>query len=94
MLYATKSFMQVTLHSLEVLNPVDLATSLRRTSTSGSLSFRPFADPVWIPKDSHDITSLHKSIGVCAERGIHILDPTKYVFNHLVELFSVKVLTF
>ncbi|KAI0694624.1 hypothetical protein BC835DRAFT_1274268 [Cytidiella melzeri] len=77
-LYATKSFMQVTLHSLEFINPVGLATSLRRSLSAGPPSFRPFAEPAWIPKDSHDITSLHKSIGVCAERGIHILDPTKY----------------
>ncbi|KAI0091299.1 hypothetical protein BDY19DRAFT_1033671 [Irpex rosettiformis] len=75
-LYATKSFMQVTLHSMEVVNPTNLTTSLRR-SVSGATSFRQFAEPAWIPKDSHDITSLHKSIGVCAERGIHILDPTK-----------------
>ncbi|KAI0752263.1 hypothetical protein BC629DRAFT_1297111 [Irpex lacteus] len=77
-LYAVKSFMQVTLYSMEVLNPADLTTSLRRSmsGTSRALSFRQFAEPTWIPKDSHDITSLHKSLGVCGERGIHILDPT------------------
>ncbi|KAI0342848.1 hypothetical protein BDW22DRAFT_1357379 [Trametopsis cervina] len=75
-LYATKSFMQVTLHSLEVTNPVNMVTNPRRSIGSAPLSFRPFTEPTWIPKDSHNITSLNRSIGVCAERGIHIIDPT------------------
>ena len=35
------------------------------------------SQPVWIPKDSHDITALAKNIGICTERGIHVVDPTK-----------------
>ena len=33
--------------------------------------------PAWIPKDSHDITALAKNVGICTERGIHVVDPTK-----------------
>lgn len=75
-LYATKSFMQVTLHALEALSVPDLTTNPRRSIGSGSPSFRSFGEPTWIPKDSHDIVALHKTIGVCAERGIHVFDPT------------------
>ena len=62
---------------MEALPPGEGNPTLRRTSTAGPLSFRSFGEPSWIPKDSHDIVALHKSIGVCAERGIHVLDPTK-----------------
>ncbi|EKM58279.1 uncharacterized protein PHACADRAFT_140069, partial [Phanerochaete carnosa HHB-10118-sp] len=75
-LYATKSFMQVTLNALEAVATTDLTANLRRSISSGSASFRSFGEPTWIPKDSHDIVALHKTIGVCAERGIHVFDPT------------------
>ncbi|GJE88623.1 RhoGEF/DH domain-containing protein [Phanerochaete sordida] len=75
-LYATKSFMQVTLHALEAVATSESNTNPRRSIGSGSPSFRSFGEPTWIPKDSHDIVALHKTIGVCAERGIHVFDPT------------------
>lgn len=43
-LYATKSFLQVTLHSLEVLNHAELPTTPRRSITTGTISFRPFTE--------------------------------------------------
>lgn len=72
-MYATKVFMGLQLHVLSAINPseVNLGSSKRSPS-----SFRVFCEPVSIPKDLHDITTLHKHIGLCTERGIQMADPT------------------
>ncbi|KAH8099970.1 hypothetical protein BXZ70DRAFT_1024921 [Cristinia sonorae] len=73
LLYSTKSFLQVSLHALSALHPSEInMNSAKRTPAS----FRVFGQPVAIPKDSHDITALHKHIGICTERGIQMADPT------------------
>lgn len=46
-LYATKSFMQVTLHALEAVNSLDLSGNPRRSVSSGYVSFRSFGE-VWL----------------------------------------------
>ena len=44
MLYATKSFLQVTLHALEALNTAELAATPRRVTAYGPISFRAFSE--------------------------------------------------
>ncbi|KAF7799770.1 hypothetical protein EIP86_011012 [Pleurotus ostreatoroseus] len=70
-LYVTKEFIQTSLHALEVVG----GASSRRSVAGGAVSFRPFGDPVWIPRGSYDITPQHKDIGICTERGIYIVNP-------------------
>ncbi|CCM01400.1 uncharacterized protein FIBRA_03451 [Fibroporia radiculosa] len=77
-LYVSKGLLQAYFHALEVVRTDDTVLSPRR-STYGSVSafsFRPFGEPLAIPKDAHDITSLHRNIGICMDKGIWILDPT------------------
>lgn len=77
-IYASKRLLQVSL-SLHVLEAVDVSEtpmSPRRNSSTTGISFRPFGDAGYVPKDAYDITALVKTIGVCTDAGIVILDPT------------------
>ncbi|EPT05556.1 hypothetical protein FOMPIDRAFT_1138735 [Fomitopsis schrenkii] len=79
-LYASKRLMQVFFNALEI-SWSDDATFSQRRSVSGSTpgppsNYRPFGEPIPIPKDTHDFTALHTRIGVCHEKGITIVDPT------------------
>ncbi|THH33188.1 hypothetical protein EUX98_g965 [Antrodiella citrinella] len=76
--YTTKSFLQVYLHVLTATHPSEI--NLKNNHVSSS--FRVFGDPVSISRDVHDITTLHKHIGVCTERGIQMADPTKSVITY------------
>jgi len=40
------------------------------------LSFRPLGEPGFIPRNAYDITALGKTIGICTQDGIVIMDPT------------------
>jgi len=75
LLYAVKSFLQVTIYALEVVLPSETHAQTRRRH-EGSLSFRSFGDPFTVPKDAYDITLLTRTIGICTEKGIVIGDPT------------------
>jgi len=45
--------------------------------TAGGLSsFRSFGDPMYVPKDAYDVSALVKTIAVCTDKGILIVDPT------------------
>ncbi|KAK0223358.1 hypothetical protein IW262DRAFT_820050 [Armillaria fumosa] len=77
-IYASKKLLQVSL-SLQVLEAVDVSEtpmSPRRSSSTTGRSFRPFGDAGYVPKDAYEITPLVKTIGICTEDGIVILDPT------------------
>ncbi|KAG5353522.1 hypothetical protein C0989_005969 [Termitomyces sp. Mn162] len=40
---------------------------------------RQFSEPLgYVPRDAYDISPLTKTVGICAEKGIIIVDPTKY----------------
>ncbi|KAF9648739.1 hypothetical protein BDM02DRAFT_3155589 [Thelephora ganbajun] len=73
LLYAAKSFLQVTIYALEVILPNEVQTRRRH---EGSLSFRSFGDPFAVPRDAYDVTLLTKTIGICTEKGIVVADPT------------------
>jgi len=76
LIYASKKILQVTVHALEA---VDFSQNLdQRRNTGGSLSFRPFGGPFYIPRDAYDVTPLVKTIAVSTEKGIVILDPTNF----------------
>lgn len=74
--YALKSFFQTTVHALEACN----LSELRRTPSRGSqgtvLSFRPFGEPLYVPKDAYSVTPLAKTVAITTEKGIVIADPT------------------
>ncbi|TCD69356.1 hypothetical protein EIP91_007912 [Steccherinum ochraceum] len=72
-LYTTKSFLQVSLHALSVVHPSEINLNPNQRTPS---SFRVFGEPASISKDVHDITALHRHIGICTERGIQMADPT------------------
>lgn len=78
-LYVSKSLLhQVHFHALEVLRAPDGTLSPRRTSTGllSTLQYRTFGEPLVVPKDVYAITSLNRSIGICTDKGIWIVDPT------------------
>ncbi|KAI0078800.1 hypothetical protein K474DRAFT_1706193 [Panus rudis PR-1116 ss-1] len=83
-LYATRSFLQVNLHLVRPLQPGEISLARRKSITGTALSYKPYKPPISIPKDVHGVTALRKSIGICAERGIHIFDPEKLGAMHAV----------
>ncbi|TFK40376.1 hypothetical protein BDQ12DRAFT_680852 [Crucibulum laeve] len=78
LIYASKRRLGSTLN-LQVLEAVDsskMDITPKRTSVGGPLSFRPFGEPGFIPKDAYDVTVLNKTVGICTHDGIVIADPT------------------
>ncbi|KAI0058174.1 hypothetical protein BV25DRAFT_1891692 [Artomyces pyxidatus] len=73
--YATKSFMQVTLHAMEVVKPTATSLTPRRDSIS-HLSYRQFGSPAYVPRDTHNATFLAKGIAVCSDKSVTVLNPT------------------
>jgi hypothetical protein len=69
--YATKTFMHVTLHVLEL---ADQDENARPSADRGS-SFRSFGSPMPIPRDAHDAIFLCKDVAICASKAIHIVRP-------------------
>ncbi|KAH9960831.1 hypothetical protein BC827DRAFT_1205615 [Russula dissimulans] len=61
--YATKSFIHVTLHVLELA---------RQDETT---SYRSFGSPMPIPRDAHDATFVSQHVAICGAKTIHIFDP-------------------
>ena len=47
---------------------------------NGLFSFRAFGEPVSIPKETFDIITFKQRIVICWEKGLSIVDPTKFVF--------------
>ncbi|OAX43158.1 hypothetical protein K503DRAFT_732249 [Rhizopogon vinicolor AM-OR11-026] len=74
--YALKSFFQVTVHVLEACNPSDLRRTPSRTFQGHVSSFRPFGEAMYVPKDAYSVTPLAKTIAISTEKGIVIADPT------------------
>lgn len=79
-LYATKSFMQVTLHALEVLNAAELNSTLRRSITGGSPSFRPFGE----------VCTLSRVYGAITDQFVHSL--FGYPRTHTTSLHCTRIL--
>ncbi|KAH7930131.1 hypothetical protein BV22DRAFT_1028615 [Leucogyrophana mollusca] len=74
--YAVKTFMQVTVHVAEAASPTDLRLTPQRSTPGVSLGFRPFGDPLYVPKDAYNVTPLAKTIAISTEKGIVVADPT------------------
>lgn len=47
------------------------------TLSPSCLAHESPSQPVTVPKDVHDITPLVRTIAVCGEKGILVVDPTK-----------------
>jgi len=69
--YATKTFLHVTLHVLELIRPDENTQS----STDRRSSYRPFGSPMPIPRDARDARFLSQKVAICASKAIHILEP-------------------
>ncbi|KAG1747212.1 uncharacterized protein EDB91DRAFT_74648 [Suillus paluster] len=75
--YALKSFFQITVHALEACNLSDLRRTPSRGGFQGPISsFRPFGEALYVPKDAYSVTPLAKTIAISTEKGIVIADPT------------------
>ncbi|KAH7911069.1 hypothetical protein BJ138DRAFT_1113504 [Hygrophoropsis aurantiaca] len=74
--YAVKTFLQVTVHVAEAAIPTDLRLTPQRSTPGVSLGFRPFGDPLYVPKDAYNVTPLAKTIAISTEKGIVVADPT------------------
>ena len=101
-IYASRKLLQVTVHILEAVHISEHMNSRRNIGgtlsfrsfggVSGAImiNMKSSADwahqPFYIPKDAYDVTPLVKTIAVCTEKGIMILDPTKYVSLSTVSL--------
>ncbi|EGN99254.1 hypothetical protein SERLA73DRAFT_168758 [Serpula lacrymans var. lacrymans S7.3] len=75
-IYAVKTFLQVTVHIEEAINPGTLSAAPRRANDNGSLSFRPFGGPLYVPKDAYNVTPLTKMVAISTEKGIIIVNST------------------
>ncbi|KAG1781631.1 hypothetical protein EV702DRAFT_1177351 [Suillus placidus] len=74
--YALKSFFQITVHALEACNLSELRRTPSRGSQGSISSFRPFGEPLYVPKDAYSVTPLAKTVAITTEKGIVIADPT------------------
>ena len=54
---------------------VDASNFTAECSLTDALPSQPFT----VPKDAHDITFLTRTIGICTEKGVVVVDPTKWV---------------
>ncbi|KZT20157.1 hypothetical protein NEOLEDRAFT_1141126 [Neolentinus lepideus HHB14362 ss-1] len=87
--YATRTLLlQTTLHMLEVVDPGADITRQRRHSSVETLSFRPVFQPFGIPKDSHDITPLAKSLAICTDKATMIYDGKEGALLSMIPDFS------
>ncbi|KAG6901795.1 hypothetical protein C0995_007821 [Termitomyces sp. Mi166 len=74
------------LHVVEVM-PVGHPSlnSPQRTNSNSSHKntsfFKPFGELGYVPRDAYDICTLKKTVGICSERGIIIVDPTNVFYT-------------
>ncbi|KAF9223416.1 hypothetical protein BS17DRAFT_705412 [Gyrodon lividus] len=74
--YAIKTFFQVTVYAVEICHPSEIRAASPRTLQNGILSFRPFGEPLYVPKDAFSVMPMAKTIAICTDRGIVIANPT------------------
>jgi hypothetical protein len=73
--YAVKTRMQVTIQTLEMVDP--RAHLNTRRDMAQQNAFRPFGQGVAVPKDVHSLTTLSKSVAIAGEKGMLVVDPTQ-----------------
>ncbi|KAL0955022.1 hypothetical protein HGRIS_003941 [Hohenbuehelia grisea] len=86
-IYASKRTLGVSL-SLNVLEALDAEEAAkkgpRRFSGKGApVSFTPYGEVGYIPKDAYDLTALVKMIGICTHDGIVIGDPNRFATSQV-----------
>ncbi|KAF8896352.1 hypothetical protein BD779DRAFT_1668158 [Infundibulicybe gibba] len=81
LIYTSKRTLHVTptMHALEAVDISEMELTPRRTQGPPMRGFRVFGDPGYIPKDAYDVTPLIKTIGICTNDGIVIVDPTNQI---------------
>ncbi|KAH0585155.1 hypothetical protein H2248_008413 [Termitomyces sp. 'cryptogamus'] len=89
-MYTVKRRLQssLDLHVVEVMHTGHPSVmSPQRTNSHSSRknpSFKPFGELGYVPRDAYDISPLTKTVGICAEKGIIIVDPTNLRSRFLV----------
>ncbi|KAG9315323.1 hypothetical protein JVU11DRAFT_4464 [Chiua virens] len=83
-IYAVRTLFQVNVHTVEVCNP----SEIRSSSRGGLLSFRPFGEPFYVPKDVFAVMPLAKTVAICTERGVVIANPNNVSVVSVVPDFS------
>ncbi|TFK47790.1 hypothetical protein OE88DRAFT_1705430 [Heliocybe sulcata] len=87
--YATRNLLlQTTLHMLEVVDPGAHITPRRHHPPAEAPSFRPVFQSFSIPKDSHAITPLAKSLAVSTEKATMIYDGKEGTLLSMIPDFS------
>ncbi|EPQ54101.1 hypothetical protein GLOTRDRAFT_116750 [Gloeophyllum trabeum ATCC 11539] len=82
--YAVRTLLlQTTLHTVEVVDPGVNITPRRHNPSVEALSFRPIYESLSIPKDTHDVTPLAKTLAVCTDKNILIYDPKTHAYGNL-----------
>ncbi|TDL16579.1 hypothetical protein BD410DRAFT_822834 [Rickenella mellea] len=71
--YACKSFRQTTVQALEA---VKHPTGHPPRGSSGSMAFRNFGTPFYVPRQAYDMTPMTRTIAISTERGLVVIDPT------------------
>ncbi|KZT00783.1 uncharacterized protein LAESUDRAFT_687612 [Laetiporus sulphureus 93-53] len=77
-LYVTRRLLQAHFHAVEVVGSgLGRWNSGRSVPGSvASISFRPFGEPLLVPRDAHGFTVLNRNTGICTDKGILIVNPT------------------
>ncbi|KAG6373463.1 hypothetical protein JVT61DRAFT_6616 [Boletus reticuloceps] len=74
--YAVKNFLQTIVHVVEACHPSEIRSASPRVMQAGLLSFRPYGESLYVPKDVFAVMPLAKTIAICTERGIVIANPS------------------
>ncbi|KAG6849784.1 hypothetical protein H0H93_005170 [Arthromyces matolae] len=89
-MFSVKKRLQSTLdlHVVEVMHLGHISVTTPKKSNSNSShknsSFKPFGTVGYVPRDAFDICPLIKTVGICTEKGIVIVDPTNLGARFLV----------
>ncbi|KIK10379.1 hypothetical protein K443DRAFT_670999 [Laccaria amethystina LaAM-08-1] len=83
LVYASKKRLSTTLnlHVLEAIDTSKVMPSPTRTAATSIVSYRPYGDPGYVPKDAYDVVGLVKTIGICTNDGIVTVDPTNLALS-------------
>ncbi|KAF8547962.1 hypothetical protein OG21DRAFT_1423939 [Imleria badia] len=76
LVYAVKNFLQVTVQAVEACYPSEIRSASPRAMQTGLLSFRPYGEALYVPKDVFAVMPLAKTLAICTERGVVIANPS------------------
>ncbi|KIJ51066.1 hypothetical protein M422DRAFT_65631 [Sphaerobolus stellatus SS14] len=77
--YASKGFMNTTLHTVEAVvdQPSNILQRIGSRGAGQAPTFRKYGESFYVPKEPFDVTLLAKTIAVSTDRLITVVDPTK-----------------